>query len=127
AVEGRGRGAAETGRVQLKFRHRVDALTVTNGAVDGVSGTVLEPSDAPRGAPPSRSRAGEFSLRAQAAIVPSGGIGGDHDLVRDAWPARLGPPPARMLCGVPAHVDGRMIGIAEQAGGAGGTPRRRVA
>ena len=116
--ERRVRAAAETGRVQLKFRHRVDALTVTNGAVDGVSGTVLEPSDAPRGAPSSRTAAGEFSFRAQAVIVTSGGIGGDHDLVRDAWPARLGPPPARMICGVPAHVDGRMIGITERAGGA---------
>jgi hypothetical protein len=51
-------------------------------------------------------------------IVTSGGIGGNHDLVRDAWPARLGPAPARLLSGVPAHVDGRMIGITERAGGA---------
>ncbi len=29
----------------VRFRHRVDALTVTGGAVDGVSGTVLAPSD----------------------------------------------------------------------------------
>jgi hypothetical protein len=116
--ERRVRAAAEAGRVQLKFRHRVDALTVTNGAVDGVAGTVLEPSGAPRGAPSSRTAAGEFSLRAQAVIVTSGGIGGNHDLVRDAWPVRLGPAPARLLSGVPAHVDGRMIGITERAGGA---------
>jgi predicted oxidoreductase len=116
--ERRVRAAAEAGRVRLKFRHRVDAITVTNGAVDGVSGAVLEPSGVPRGAPSSRTAAGEFSFRAQAVIVTSGGIGGNHDLVRDAWPARLGPPPARMLSGVPAHVDGRMIGITERAGGA---------
>ena len=85
--ERRVRAAAEDGRVQFKFRHRVDALTVTNGAVDGVTGTILEPSGAPRGAPSSRTAAGEFSLRAQAVIVTSGGIGGNHDLVRDAWPA----------------------------------------
>ena len=116
--ERRVRAAAEAGLVQLRFRHRVDALTVTGGVVTGVSGTILEPSEVPRGVPSSRTAAGEFSFAAQAVIVTSGGIGGNHDLVRAAWPARLGAPPAHMLSGVPAHVDGRMIGIAEQAGGA---------
>jgi predicted oxidoreductase len=50
-------------------------------------------------------------------IVASGGIGGNHDLVRRNWPARLGTPPEHMLCGVPAHVDGRMLDISAQAGG----------
>jgi predicted oxidoreductase len=36
--------------------------------------------------------------------------------VRKHWPARLGQPPHSMLSGVPAHVDGRMLGVAEQAG-----------
>jgi uncharacterized protein len=116
--ERRVRAAAAAGRVTFAFRHRVDALTVTDGTVDGVSGTVLEPSDAPRGVPSSRTTAGTFEFRAQAVIVTSGGIGADHDLVRSAWPSRLGAPPARMLCGVPAHVDGRMIGITEAAGAA---------
>ena len=116
--ERRVRAAVAAGLVQLKFRHRVDALSVTNGIVDGVYGTVLEPSEAPRGMPSSRAAAGEFSFRAQAVIVTSGGIGGNHDLVREAWPKRLGAPPAAMLSGVPAHVDGRMIGITERAGGA---------
>jgi predicted oxidoreductase len=116
--ERRVRAAAAAGRVTFAFRHRVDALTVTSGTVDGVSGTILEPSDAPRGVPSSRTAAGTFEYRAQAVIVTSGGIGGNHDLVRSAWPSRLGPPPARMLCGVPAHVDGRMIAITEAAGGA---------
>src|SRR3712207_9144149 len=34
-----------------------------------------------------------------------------------SWPARLGPVPQRLLSGVPAHVDGRMLGITEAAGG----------
>jgi hypothetical protein len=116
--ERRVRASVSAGRVTFAFRHRVDALTATGGTVDGVSGTILEPSAAPRGVPSSRTAAGTFEFRAQAVIVTSGGIGGNHDLVRSAWPARLGTPPARMLCGVPAHVDGRMIGITEAAGGA---------
>jgi predicted oxidoreductase len=50
-------------------------------------------------------------------IVASGGIGGNQDLVRQMWPERLGKPPAFMVSGVPKHVDGRMIGITESAGG----------
>ena len=49
-------------------------------------------------------------------LVTSGGIGADHDLVRAFWPDRLGSPPERMISGVPAHVDGRMLAIAEKAG-----------
>ncbi len=111
------RAAADAKRLEFRFRHRVDALTVTNGVVDGVTGTVLEPSDAPRGTPSSRTAVQAFELHAQAVIVAAGGIGGNHELVRAAWPQRLGTPPEQMLSGVPAHVDGRMIGIAEAAGG----------
>jgi predicted oxidoreductase len=102
----------------LRFRHRVDALSVTAGAVDGVSGTILAPDDAVRGAPSNRDAVGTFELRAEAVIVTSGGIGGNHELVRRNWPERLGTPPRTMISGVPAHVDGRMLEIAQQAGGA---------
>jgi predicted oxidoreductase len=37
-------------------------------------------------------------------------------MVRENWPIRLGPPPKRMICGVPAHVDGRMMIIAGAVG-----------
>ncbi|HEX8670364.1 MAG TPA: FAD-binding dehydrogenase, partial [Longimicrobium sp.] len=87
------------------------------GVVDGVRGAVLEPSAVARGEPSSRTPVGDFALRAQAVVVTSGGIGGDPELVRRYWPERLGAPPARLLSGVPAHVDGRMLGIAEAAGG----------
>ncbi|MFG2297459.1 FAD-binding dehydrogenase [Streptomyces sp. NPDC048603] len=110
------RAGAARGLVQLRFRHRVTGLARTAGAVDTVTGEVLAPSDAVRGTPSGREATGTFSLRAQAVIVTSGGIGGNHDLVRSQWPARLGTPPARMLSGVPAHVDGLMLGIAERAG-----------
>jgi uncharacterized protein len=121
---GRVREAEVAGRVELRFRHRVDELTVEAGAVTGVAGTILEPSDLPRGMSSSRSPAGTFALRAGAVIVAAGGIGGNHDLVRAAWPERLGTPPRSMLTGVPAHVDGRMLAVAQAAGGAVVNPDR---
>jgi predicted oxidoreductase len=108
--------SAARGRVALRFRHRVRQIAVRSGAVDGVDGDVLEPSDVPRGAPSSRTVIGSFSLRAPAVIVASGGIGADHDLVRAYWPSRLGRPPARMLSGVADHVDGKMLAVTNEAG-----------
>ncbi|WP_018215711.1 FAD-binding dehydrogenase [Salinispora vitiensis] len=114
--ERRVRAHVDTGRIRFAFRHQVDGLLVEAGAVVGVQGRRLEPTTAERGRPSSRTVVGEFQARAQAVIVTSGGIGGNHDLIRRAWPARLGSPPKRMVAGVPAHVDGRMLGIAEEAG-----------
>ncbi|WP_219823942.1 FAD-binding dehydrogenase [Actinokineospora auranticolor] len=110
------RDAVDKGLVELRFRHRVDELVTTGGAVTGVRGSVLEASDVERGVSSSRVVVGEFELSAQAVLVSSGGIGGDHELVRANWPSRLGTPPAKMLTGVPAHVDGRMLAISEAAG-----------
>jgi uncharacterized protein len=110
------RAAADRGVLRLLFRHRVDELVVSGGAVTGVRGTVLEPSDVARGEASTRNAAGEFEVSAQAVVVTSGGIGGNHDLVRQNWPARLGPAPQRLLSGVPAHVDGRMLQATEAAG-----------
>lgn len=114
--EKRVRDAAERGLVTFKFRHQVDELTMTNGAVDGVRGGVLEPSRAARGTPSSRVREGDFELRAPVVLVTAGGIGGNQELVRQNWPARLGAAPKHMITGVPAHVDGRMLDISERAG-----------
>ncbi|WP_335985827.1 FAD-binding dehydrogenase [Glycomyces sp. MUSA5-2] len=110
------RQAVSNGRLQLKFRHRVDRLEVEGGRVIGVSGTLLSPDESARGVSTSREALGEFSISAGAVIVASGGIGGNFDLVRQNWPERLGTPPKRLISGVPAHVDGRMLGIAEDAG-----------
>ncbi len=110
------RRGVELGLVTFAFRHQVDELVVHDGAVTGVRGTVLAPDDAPRAASTSREAVGAFELTAQAVLVTSGGIGGNHDLVRASWPERLGTPPEHMISGVPAHVDGRMLGIAETAG-----------
>jgi len=114
--ERRAREAMRSGRLSFRFRHRVDALSITNGTVDGVSGAVLAPDAAERGKSSSRHVVGEFALKAQAVIVASGGIGGNHELVRQNWPKRLGDPPKFMISGVPEHVDGRMIGITEKSG-----------
>ncbi len=111
------KAAQATGLIEIRFRHRVTALTKSAGAIDGVEGEVLEASPVGRGEPSSRLATGSFALKAQAVIVASGGIGGNHDVVRRNWPQRLGAPPAKMLSGVPAHVDGAMLGVAEAAGG----------
>jgi uncharacterized protein len=103
-------------RVKFAHRHRVDELIVEGGAVTGIRGTVLEPSDTARGVASSRKSSGEFEFRASSVIVASGGIGGNHDLVRKNWPARMGRVPQQLLSGVPEHVDGRMLGISETAG-----------
>ncbi|WP_328772732.1 FAD-binding dehydrogenase [Streptomyces sp. NBC_00286] len=114
--ERRVRAGVARGLVQLKFRHRVTGLSRSAGTVDTVTGEILEPSNIERGQESSRTVTGAFELRAQAVIVTSGGIGGNHDLVRANWPQRLGSPPERMISGVPAHVDGKMLAIAEDAG-----------
>ncbi|MEU7636378.1 FAD-binding dehydrogenase [Streptomyces sp. NPDC039016] len=112
------RAAAERGLVVFRHRHRVDGLIVEDGAAVGVRGTVLAPSDLPRGVASGREAAGEFAFRAQAVVVTSGGIGGNRELVRRNWPVdRLGPAPKSMITGVPAYVDGRMLEITEEAGG----------
>lgn len=109
--------AMPDGGVEIRHRHRVSRLIVENGAVCGVAGDMLAADTVERGAQSSREVTGEFELRADAVIVASGGIGGNHDLVRQYWPTeRMGAAPRAMLSGVPHHVDGRMLGIAESAG-----------
>ena len=107
---------AAAGLVDIRHRHRVDELVTEDGAVVGVRGAVLELDAAGRGEPSNRDVAGDFELRAPAVVVASGGIGGNQDLVRKFWPQRMGVAPAAMLTGVPAHVDGRMLVISENAG-----------
>src|SRR4051794_17329205 len=109
--ERRVRAAAARGLVDLRFRHRVDELRE-----GGVAGRVLAPSSVLRGQRSDREEAGAFELSAQAVLITSGGIGGNHEIVRRNWPARLGKPPKAMVSGVPHHVDGRIIQIAQDHG-----------
>ncbi|CUX45011.1 FAD-binding dehydrogenase [Agrobacterium fabrum] len=109
---------AASGRLTFRFRHQVDRLETTDGRITGISGVVLAADPVLRGQKSSRNAEGDFRFSASAIIVSSGGIGGNQELVRRNWPVeRLGRPPENMVCGVPAHVDGRMIGITEMAGG----------
>jgi predicted oxidoreductase len=110
------RAAAAEGRLELRFRHRVDGLIVDAGRVVGVRGTVLAPDASARGVTSNRDAVGEFDLTAPAVVIASGGIGGNHEQVRAWWPKRLGTPPKTMVTGVPKHVDGRMLDIADEAG-----------
>ncbi len=112
------RAHVETGRIALRFRHRVSHILMKNGAAYGVAGEVLAEDHADRGRQTNRDVTAEFERFAPSVIVASGGIGGNFDMVRAAWPVdRLGPAPKSMIAGVPFHVDGRMIPVSEAAGG----------
>lgn len=121
--------AESAGLVTMGFRHRVDELVVEDSgnvedgghgdgsSVVGVRGRTLAPSHTGRGIESNRDEVDDFEVHAPAVIVTSGGIGHNFDLMRQYWPVeRLGEFPQTMLAGVPAHVDGRMLAIAEHAG-----------
>jgi len=104
------------GTLRVLLRHRVEEVLVEGGKAVGVAGAVLEEDPKPRGAPSSRQAVGGFRFLAQAVVLATGGIGANLDLVRRHWPARMGRPPERMLSGVPDHVDGSGLFLAERAG-----------
>ena len=104
------------GTLRVLLRHRVEEVLVEGGKAVGVAGVVLEEDPKPRGAPTSRQAVGGFRFLAQAVVLATGGIGANLDLVRRHWPARMGRPPKRMLSGVPDHVDGSGLFLAERAG-----------
>ncbi len=110
--------ARAAGLVDVRFRHRVTGLVVTDGRVTGVRGDVLRDDHVARAVPSSREVTGTFELDADAVVVATGGIGANHDLVRATWPADAGRMPDRMLSGVPDHVDGSGIAAARDAGAA---------
>ncbi|OHF04243.1 FAD binding domain-containing protein [Colletotrichum orchidophilum] len=113
------RRAAKNGVVQFRFRHRVDEIiTDETGRAIGVRGKILAPDNSARGVKTNRDVTGDFEILGSAVAITSGGIGGNVEAVKAAWPIdRLGPKvPEHFVVGVPAHVDGRMIGIAETVG-----------
>ncbi|MCT2563904.1 FAD-binding dehydrogenase [Chryseobacterium herbae] len=108
--------AKEKGLLQMKFRHRVTELIMEDNKIKGLKGDILENDDKERGVATNRNVIAPFEYYAPHVIVASGGIGANHELVRKNWPERLGKAPENMVCGVPAYVDGKMIGITENSG-----------
>ncbi|KAL9931639.1 hypothetical protein V8E36_009425 [Tilletia maclaganii] len=113
------KAAREKNLVTFKYRHQVDSiLQNAEGRVIGVKGTILEPTDVQRGQKSSRTAVGEFTLEGRAVLIATGGIGGNLELVKEMWPVKKlgGKVPEHFVLGVPAHVDGRGLKIAETAG-----------
>ena len=95
----------KSGKLKILWRHKVTELIKMDGAVIGVKGQILEPSQVLRGEASSRQVIGDFSINAKAVIIASGGIGANHEWVRKFWPARMEKAPDHMLSGVPDSVD----------------------
>ncbi len=109
--------AENQGKVTFGFRHRVKGFDITNGKIAGITGDILAPDNAARGAATNRDVIDSFDIRATQVIVTSGGIGGNFDLVRRNWDAsKSGPLPDKMVSGVPEHVDGLLLDIVKDAG-----------
>lgn len=108
--------ARKKGLLQMKFRHQVTNLISDGENVSGAKGNILAPAKEKRGQSTNRDIISSFKYEAPHIIVSSGGIGANLQLVSKNWPSRLGSPPEKMVTGVPAYVDGKMIGVAEKAG-----------
>lgn len=108
--------AEAKGQLTMLWRHQLDDLVLADGHVTGVRGTILKDDNAERGKASNRIKVANFEYFAPAVIVATGGIGGNLEKVRAAWPARLGTAPESMVAGVPAHVDGRGLDIAQKVG-----------
>lgn len=108
--------AESRGLVRRVFRHRVERLDTTDGQVTGVHGKILENATQTRGAPSTQTEIGEFTARASAVLLATGGVGGNPTLVRELFTQSFGNFPDEMLCGNPAHVTGKMLGVAKAAG-----------
>jgi predicted oxidoreductase len=91
--------------LELRFRHRVDALVLRAGRVAGLSGAV-EPGGEP------------FEVSGESVVIAAGGISGDVERVRKHWQADWGQPPPVILNGSHRFADGRLHDAAAAAGAA---------
>jgi predicted oxidoreductase len=91
-------------RLQVLYRHRVEALQTTTGRVTGCSGVVEKSGQS-------------FEARAEAVVIASGGIcGGDLSCVKTNWLKTLGPPPSTLLNGSHQFADGLLHKAAARSG-----------
>ncbi|UFU02100.1 FAD-binding dehydrogenase [Ruania suaedae] len=112
------RAARDEGLLDVRFRHRVTSLVLTDGAVTGVRADQLTPAATGRGARSSREVTASVELSAGAVVLATGGNGGNHDAVRSTWPDEAGRLPEVLLSGVPDATDGKGLDAARAAGAA---------
>lgn len=92
----------KSGRLKLRFGHRVEELVQEGGRVTGCHGTHAR---------------GAFRARGDAIVIAAGGIAGNHEKVRAIWPRdRWGDPPEPMLNGSIPEADGLLIDRARALG-----------
>ncbi len=89
----------------VKFKHKVEDITITNGKVTGVTG-VVEPEQT------------RFSATANQTIIATGGMGGNLQKVRENWYKPWGTPPETILNGAHKFALGDMHDAVAKAKGA---------
>lgn len=103
------------GLLEFKFRHQVNRMELVSDDTIKLFGNQLQEDDAERGKASNREVIGSFEFEVNRVVIASGGIGANLEMVKKQWPERLGSAPERMVCGVPAYVDGKMLQAAEEA------------
>ena len=113
--------ASRQGLVEPRFRHRVDALVATGGAVTGVRGAVLEPTTVDRGRPSSRDggrrlrdrRAGRHRHlrrhRRRPRPGPQGLAGAARRATAHGWSRACRRTSTAGCCGITEAAGGRII------------------
>ena len=103
-LAGQLRSHRNAGQLQICFRHRVDELVQTAGAVTGCVGV-------------DESNGQNFSARADVTLVATGGINGSLEKVRQHWPPTWNRPPEVILNGSHPYADGKLHDAVEKIGG----------
>jgi hypothetical protein len=98
------RSHIDSSRLKVKFGHRVETLTTTNGTVTGCRGKLEAGGE-------------EFEAEGGCVVVAAGGINGSDALVRRHWHPDWRTPPATILNGSHRYADGLLHEAVRAAGG----------